>query len=209
MHDSCTIRSVLWKDKHHVLLISTHARPIQAPYEKPVVTAPRRQGATRINIQTSLVLLEYTTDMRGVDVADQLRASYSAQVRSHKWWHRIFFFLLDMTVVNMYIIYVECVKNLWVPRLPMTHLQFKMGLCEALLEGWSMRDLYPPDLPALPNRPVICTPSYTTIRCPCVVCNEHKPHFHCYKCGSKWMCLKEGCYERWHIALILHRVRNN
>jgi hypothetical protein len=76
---------IMWKDKRPVLLISTHTRPIQAPYENPVVTVPRRQGATRVNIQTSPVLLEYTTDMRGVDVADQLRASYSAQVRSHKW----------------------------------------------------------------------------------------------------------------------------
>jgi hypothetical protein len=39
--------------------------------------------------------------MRGVDVSDQLQASYSYQVRSHKWWHRIFYFLLDMTIVNI------------------------------------------------------------------------------------------------------------
>jgi hypothetical protein len=30
--------------------------------------------------------------MHGVDVANQLRSNYSCQVRTHKWWHRIFYF---------------------------------------------------------------------------------------------------------------------
>jgi hypothetical protein len=92
MHQSRSISCVMWKDKKPVLLISIHARPIQPPCDRKVITVPRRNGAGRENIQTSLVLHEYTTDMRGVDVADQLLASYSCQVRSHKWWHHIFFF---------------------------------------------------------------------------------------------------------------------
>jgi hypothetical protein len=61
---------------------------------------------------TSLIHLEYTTHIRGVDVANQLRVSYSIQNRTHKWWHRIFFILLDMTVINMYIIYLaECKRR--------------------------------------------------------------------------------------------------
>jgi hypothetical protein len=91
MHRSRSISCVMWKDKKPVLPISTHARPIQLPCEKPITTIPRCNGAVRENIQTSPVLHEYTTDMRGIDVADQLWASYSCQVRSHKWWHRIFF----------------------------------------------------------------------------------------------------------------------
>jgi hypothetical protein len=85
MHDLRGISSVLWKDKRPVLLKSTHARSIQAPCEKPVVTVTRRQGAIRDKIQTSPVLVEYTTHIRDVDVTDRLWVSYSAQVRSHKW----------------------------------------------------------------------------------------------------------------------------
>jgi hypothetical protein len=62
-------------------------------------------------IPTSSMHVEYTTPMYGVDVADQLRTSYNIQNRSLKWWHRIFFFLLDMTVVNMFIIYVAACKT--------------------------------------------------------------------------------------------------
>jgi hypothetical protein len=122
MHESRFMSSVLWKDKKPVLLLSTSTLPIGFPCV-PVDTVPRRNGAVREAIPTSPMHVEYTTHMRGVDVADQLRASYSTQNRSHKWWHRIFFFLLDMTVVNMFIMYVAACKTSFAhPRKPMTHL---------------------------------------------------------------------------------------
>jgi hypothetical protein len=103
------------------------------------VTVPRRNGAVREAIHTSPIHLEYTTHMRGVDVADELRASYSCQTRSHKWWHRIWFFLLDTTVVNMYIMFLGHLRRERVPTRPMTHLQFKSELCEALFNNWPGR----------------------------------------------------------------------
>jgi hypothetical protein len=68
---------------------------------------PHRNGAVMDYIPTSPVLLEYTMYMRDVDVADQLRASYSSITCNHKWWHRVFFALLDITEVNMYIMYMS------------------------------------------------------------------------------------------------------
>jgi hypothetical protein len=209
MHDSGTISCVMWKDKKPVLLLSTHSVPIQAPCEK-VVTVPRRNGAVRELIQTSPILLEYTTHMRGVDVADQLRASYSCQVRSHKWWHRIFFFLLDLSVVNMYIYYLNCVQHVNErrrPLTPMTHLQFKKGLCEALLHGWPRKTTHPTDFPPVPPQPAICVPRYSSTRRQCVVCRIQRPHYYCHNCGDKWMCLDRGCYERWHTELHNRRQR--
>jgi hypothetical protein len=98
---------------------------------------PRRNGAVREVILTSPMHVEYTIHMYGVDVANQLRASYSTQNRSHKWWHCIFFILLDMTVVNIFIIYVTARKTFFVHRRkPMTHLQFMTELCGALLRNW-------------------------------------------------------------------------
>lgn len=70
MHESRKMNSILWKDKKPVLILSTNAIPIQFPWEFPVVSVPRRSGSTRELIQTSPVHLEYTTHMRGVDVAD-------------------------------------------------------------------------------------------------------------------------------------------
>ena len=48
------------------------------------------QRAVREVVPNSPMLLEYTTFMKGVDVADQLQSLYSSQSRSHKWWYRIF-----------------------------------------------------------------------------------------------------------------------
>jgi hypothetical protein len=86
MHESCKMACVLWKDKKPILLLSTHAIPIGYPCML-VSTVPRRNGADREDVMASPIHLEYTTHMRGVDVADQLRASYSTQNRTHKWWH--------------------------------------------------------------------------------------------------------------------------
>ena len=127
--------SVIWKDKKAVVLLSTHAVPVDLPGDS-TSTVPRRTGAVRNLIPTSPIHLEYTTYMRGVDVADQLRASYSCQTRSHKWWHRIFWFLLDTTVVNMYIYYLALRRERGRRVAPMTHLQFKTQFCENLTKDW-------------------------------------------------------------------------
>jgi hypothetical protein len=75
--------SVLWKDKKSVLLLSTSVIPIGFLCV-PIDTVPQRNGAVREAIPTSLIYVEYTTHMRGVDVADQLWASYSTRNQSHK-----------------------------------------------------------------------------------------------------------------------------
>ena len=133
MHDSRGISCITWKDKCPVLLISIHAIPIGFPC-MPIDEVPCRNGAIREQVPTSHVLQEHTKFMRGVNVADQLWVSYSFLSRSHKWWHRVFLAILDITEVNMNIMYVDqCKQGPHPRRRPMTHIQFKNGLCEALL----------------------------------------------------------------------------
>jgi hypothetical protein len=71
MHESQKVSCVVWKDKKSVLLLSTHAKPVPSEAEE-IPTVPRRNGAERPDIKTSPVHLEYTTNMRGVDVADHI-----------------------------------------------------------------------------------------------------------------------------------------
>jgi hypothetical protein len=72
MHRSHGISCIIWKDKRPMFIILTSAPPIQFPCE-PVLTIPRRNGVVRDPIQTSPMHLEYTTFIRGVDVADHLQ----------------------------------------------------------------------------------------------------------------------------------------
>ena len=132
MHSSRVISCVMWKDKCPVLLLSTHAKSVES--QNPFVL--RRNGAVRERIVTSLVLLEYTNHMREVDVANQLQASYSSQTWSHNWWHCIFWFLVDTSIVNMYVMHLDWCKHSPTPTKPMTHLEFKSKLCYSLLQFW-------------------------------------------------------------------------
>jgi hypothetical protein len=185
--------SIMWKDKRPVLILSTHAKPVQFPCEFPVLTVPRRNGAIREEIQTSPIHFEYTKYIRRVDVADQLRASYSCQNRSHKWWHRVFLFLIDMTVVNMFIMYSDECKNGEHPRRPMTHLQFRSTLCEHLLRGWERRNR-----PAVPPSNGYCFPVESIHRLPCVVCRDSSKRIStkCRKC-NKHMCFRKWCFVKY------------
>jgi hypothetical protein len=136
MHESRGLNCVIWKNKCQILFISIHAQPISFPCV-PYNEVPCRNGTVRENIPISHVLLEYIIFMRHIDIANQLRASYSSPIRSHEWWHMIFFAMLDMTKVNMYIMYFShCGEGPNPVAWPMTHLEFKNALCETLLQGW-------------------------------------------------------------------------
>ena len=123
MHESQKVSCVVWKDKKSVLLYFTRTKLLPSEGEEiPIV--PRKNGVERPNIKTSPIHLEYTTNMRGVDLANHIRSNYSLQVRTHKWWHRVFFSLLDLSTTNMYVIYKDLWKKHPIGDHPLIHLQF-------------------------------------------------------------------------------------
>lgn len=128
MHVSGTIAVVVWMDKKSVLMASTSAPPI-APLGAST-TVPRFVGTLHINNPTSPIHLEYTTYMRGVDVGDELCGTYSTLPKTHKWWHCLFFFLLDTSMVSAWLIHCAFAKDTNVAAL--THLEFRLRLAEEL-----------------------------------------------------------------------------
>jgi hypothetical protein len=48
---------------------------------------------------------DYNHFMGGVDIADQLRAHFSTQLRGVKTWRPLFYWLLDTTIVNAYLLF--------------------------------------------------------------------------------------------------------
>ena len=125
MHSSRKMCFVIWKDKQPILLLSIHALPIIEG--NPMnCSMPRRNRGERPQVQTSLVLLEYTMKMRGVDVANQLCGNYSWLSSSHKWWHHVFLFFLP--TINMYIIYLEILRKMGKSMEAIMYLQFRIQL---------------------------------------------------------------------------------
>jgi hypothetical protein len=88
--------------------------------------------------------------MRGVDTMDQLRDVYSSITRSHKWWHRLFFYMLDTTVCNMWIIHSDLSFRFLEE--PMTHLCFQLQRGKELASKWVGRkhgySIFAPNHPA-------------------------------------------------------------
>jgi hypothetical protein len=92
MHKRQHMVDVSWQDKELVTMLST------APDAwMPNVTVKRRKRG-------QLVYIQYHAFMRGIDVTDQLRSTYSIQRGGHKWWKKIFSFVLDQSLVNSRII---------------------------------------------------------------------------------------------------------
>jgi hypothetical protein len=108
-------------------------------------------------------------------------------------------FLLDRTVVNMFIIYLaECKRT---SQKPVSHLQFRIKLCEAFLQNWE-----PQGHPVHPLSRSYYYHVFTELQKPCVVCNGPgvlpvvRPKTYCTWC-NKYMCFKKGCYKQYHDTL--------
>ena len=74
----------------------------------------------------------YNRYKNGVDVSDQLQASYNTYLKSFKWWIRLFYFLLDIAIVNSYIL-----AKIFTPDL--THLQFRLNLINELFRRYPLK----------------------------------------------------------------------
>jgi hypothetical protein len=68
----------------------------------------------------------YNDNMLGVDKMDPLAAYYSFLRKSVKWWRKVMFWLLEVSVVNSYIVYKTRLTLL--QQRPLTHLQFHRSL---------------------------------------------------------------------------------
>ena len=68
-----------------------------------------RQGEISIK---HLVVDRYNQGMGGVDKADQYAVYYSIERKSKKWWRKLVFWLLEVAIMNSYILYKETVVSL-------------------------------------------------------------------------------------------------
>lgn len=110
-HD-CYISSVLWNDTKPVRLISTYAGV--KPYSdddndqrrKPK-QLQRWDKATKnyISVDCPLIISEYNKHMGGVDLMDGLIGRYHIEMKTNKWTNRIFHHLIDVAMVNAYLLF--------------------------------------------------------------------------------------------------------
>lgn len=124
------VSCLIWKDTKDVLLMSNAFHPKSG---KTTILRTQKDG-TKTAIDCPLAIKEYTKRMGGVDRFDQLKGTYSVGRRSKRWWVRIFYFLLDTSITNAYLLYCQ---NRNVTKL--STLEFRVSVARGLNSGFSNR----------------------------------------------------------------------
>ena len=117
-----TIICLKWQDKREVNMLSTF-------HSDDMVEVRRRTRSVANGVNKPIMIHSYNQHMGGVDKSDQLILYYGFPHRSIKWWKRVFFHLLDLSVVNASILY-----NIASPK-PLSQLEFRLALVAGLLKN--------------------------------------------------------------------------
>ena len=123
------VECLVWKDNKAVSMINT----VTPPDSSATVNRKNKDG-TRCQVPCPQSVKAYNKFMGGVDLADARRKSYSCSHRSKKWWHRIFYYVVDTAVVNSYILLSEsdhCEKR--------TQKEFTLKLAAQLMGHYNAR----------------------------------------------------------------------
>ena len=99
--------AVRWYDNRPVTFLSTFVGA------EPLTDVRRWSRADNEEKQVSCpkVVDIYNKHMGGVDLLDSLLGLYRCKIRSKKWYHRIFFHLTDLSVVNAWLLYKRVCKT--------------------------------------------------------------------------------------------------
>ena len=135
-------------------------------------------------VRKPVVVERYNEFMGGVDTGDQLLSYYGFSHRTLKWWRRAFFHLIEVAIVNAYIMYLTTPCEGW----RLTHKEFRIQLAKELLMDTVTDDAEPHSCGPhpKPNPPSFCltgrhfpakvglTPSEHPSQPDCIVCSRKK-----------------------------------
>ena len=196
---------------YHLPEISSIERRIRGKQGKTTVEAPQQA-------------LDYNPGMPGTDTFDFHRAAFSCQRKSKKWWHSLFYFVVDAAKANAYTKAAWCWNKATehedeADRKPyMTRKAFYSAIAEDLMD---MDFTTLPDPKrfckaggkvagerGFPKRESVCfkiDPGRTT-RGNCKFCymttkKKADCWAHCQSCGVNchWECMRP-----WHVAVMRH-----
>ena len=123
------VECIIWRDKRIVCIINNIPLPSQAS-----TVLRRNKDDSRSPVLCPESVRLYNTYTGGVDVFDSKRKTYSSSRKSRKWCLWLFYFLLDTTVTNAYILYKESVQIR-----ELTMKEFVLRICEHCLSSANCR----------------------------------------------------------------------
>ena len=193
------------KKKTPVVMVSTEC-------SAQMVTVPSQQSAVADQEKPTAVHT-YNQDMNGVDIADQYTATYPFTRKTIKWWRKVFFWLLDLSITNSYALYRELEQNRVLP-----HVAYRRSIIEALATRY---------ISSAPPRPRVGRPRKRSLpdggdpqrldgrlhllgkhqQRECVVCSHsasggrHRSVYYCKTCPDNPSLCPDSCFEIYHTLL--------
>ena len=168
--------------------------------------------ATHKEAEKPVVVDSYNQSMNGVDLADQYTVYYSFIRKSKKWWKKVCFWLLEVSIVNSYILFKY--RNT-----SYTHVQYRKSVVESLAKCYfqetpsrTMRgrpfrqslsvETFSGDTERLNRRPHFLAKREQH---QCVVCStpqkRRRSSFFCKTCPSNPTLCPDTCHEKYHTQL--------
>lgn len=102
-YDGVDITSVIWKDNKCVTFLSTFTGKLP---EKKVKRFERKTRSYK-EVHCPELVGVYNKHMGGVDLLDSHLGRHSIRIKSKKWYFRLFYHLLDLAVINAWILYKQ------------------------------------------------------------------------------------------------------
>lgn len=188
------LSAVRWKDKRDVyLLTNIHSPPVAGNFidESSNAIKPR-------------VIEDYNTNMGYIEQSNQMANRYGVAKKTWKWPKKLFFHLLDLTIVNAFILHKSVGGN-------MSHKKFREALSRELIIH--ANELNVKNIAAGRARPSLATGKLPRLevnhskhwpskckRRRCRVCslkNKRTNTPYCCKHCDVGLCV-DGCFEIWH-----------
>lgn len=203
-----------WYDRRMVYLLTTIH--VAETTDGPTTVSRRVEKGVRTDVPCPPAVIDYIKYMRGVDRADQLIELYNAGRKSRKWWKRLFFHLLECSILNAHIIY-KSVSTSQASSAVHDLLQFRLELAEQLVGGKSFRirrcrSLLTSEREDRLNSSLDHLPEVVDCTLQCIVCAKygeikklsrseyrHRTNIVCSHCRVHLCLHKErNCFQKFH-----------
>jgi hypothetical protein len=133
---------LVWQDNNIVLALSNihtvhtvndfvarqRKRPAKTFTSGSIVRTVFRDDLIK-ELLISVFIDDYNHNIGGVNIANQLREAYKTHRATRRNWWPLFYWLIDVVVINSYRLYQVHVGN----KSPLTHLKFRTALYTTLL----------------------------------------------------------------------------
>lgn len=113
-YDSCLTKlqnteivAVSWRDNKIVTLLSTFVST--NPVEKVIRFSKIEKK--KVELTCPNIVKVYNKHMGGVDLLDSLLGRYKIKMRTKKWYMRLFYHLLDVTIVNSWLLHKRIIAQ--------------------------------------------------------------------------------------------------